>query len=484
MAWQPVNEERRSSFGIGGAALTLFLGLSAFTAGVFSDARWGEVVSIVGLVCVGLGAAWSIRAVAELLKALRPLRAIDSALRAYQDGERRPDALRIDTRWGELADSWSDILSQHPDPAETAAQAALDSITSSGSEGDLAIVFQALHLGVVILDGHGHILRINGAGRILLSAGINEEDVVGAPVHDHLGDGELGDIVRCIIEGTIRQGVGRLTHGEGSGRTVIQIRARRLRDEGQTAAIILSCEDITQRELKDESHSHSLSHATHELRTPLTNIRLYAEEAVESDAGDVETRARALDVILTETRRLERTVTDMLSASEIEAGTLSVALGPMRLENLFGELESDFRAMAQAKDLALSFELPPKYPVARADREKLTLAVHNLVGNAIKYTPEGGRVDVIVDADDSVLVVTVKDTGIGIDERERERIFDRFYRAGDDRVKAITGTGLGLCLAREIARLHGGDITIESELDKGSEFTLTIPVAERRRAAA
>ena len=104
------------------------------------------------------------------------------------------------------------------------------------------------------------------------------------------------------------------------------------------------------------------------------------------------------------------------------------------------------------------------------------LALHNLVGNALKYTPDGGKVTIGVEVDGKQVSVSVADTGIGISADDAERIFERFYRAKDPRVAKITGTGLGLTLAREVIRMHGGDITVESQIDQGSTFTMTLPV--------
>jgi signal transduction histidine kinase len=134
-------------------------------------------------------------------------------------------------------------------------------------------------------------------------------------------------------------------------------------------------------------------------------------------------------------------------------------------------------ALAADKRQSLTFELPPKLPVIQGDRDKLLLTLHNLIGNAIKYTPEGGRVVVSVKADARQVAVEVADTGIGIRPEEQAMIFDRFYRSSDPRVAKITGSGLGLALAKEVAVLHRGDVTVQSEPDKGSVFTLVVPLA-------
>ncbi len=150
--------------------------------------------------------------------------------------------------------------------------------------------------------------------------------------------------------------------------------------------------------------------------------------------------------------------------------------GDVRLDALFGEMQTDFQQQADSRKIVLEFSLPPKLPVLQGDRDKIGLALHNLVGNAIKYTPNGGRVTVAPEVRDGKLVVEVADTGIGIKPEEHELIFEKFYRAKDEKVARISGTGLGLTLAREVARLHGGDITVQSTPDQGSTFTVSLPL--------
>jgi len=115
-------------------------------------------------------------------------------------------------------------------------------------------------------------------------------------------------------------------------------------------------------------------------------------------------------------------------------------------------------------------------PILRADRDKIALALHNLLGNALKYTPAGGQVTVTVSVDGNRISFDVTDTGIGIAPDEQEKVFEKFYRAANGRSACVTGSGLGLALAREVTRLHGGDITVQSELNKGSTFTLALPL--------
>ncbi|MCA9299265.1 MAG: hypothetical protein KDA28_09375, partial [Phycisphaerales bacterium] len=260
--------------------------------------------------------------------------------------------------------------------------------------------------------------------------------------------------------------------------TVLRFGIRPMRN---TEGALVLIEDVTQQRIADEARNGFVAQATHELRTPLTNIRLYLEEAIDAPEDDVRARTRAFDVIGDECRRLERIVTDMLSASEIEAGALSIRPGDVRLDAVFEDLEKDYAAQAREKEIILSFDLPPKLPVIQGDRDKLVMALHNIIGNALKYTPTGGEVTVGVNYDNDMLQVDVKDSGIGIDDEDAAHIFDKFYRARDKRIAHVTGTGLGLAIAREVIRLHGGDITVQSELNKGSTFSMLVP--QRGQAA-
>jgi signal transduction histidine kinase len=242
---------------------------------------------------------------------------------------------------------------------------------------------------------------------------------------------------------------------------------------------MVTIEDITQQKVAERARNDFLAHAAHELRTPLTNVQLYVEKALEDYQDDPADTARSLSVVTRESRRLEKTISEILSISEIEAGVHALKKDDVKLGVVFEQLKAEYAPAAAEKQLELSFDLPPKFPILHADRDKLCLALHNLVGNAIKYTPEGGQVRVKVGVEEKELYVRVSDSGIGISSDDIDKVFDKFYRAKDRRLARITGSGLGLAIARQLIRGHDGDITVQSELDQGSTFTLTLPVTER-----
>ena len=423
--------------------------------------------------------------------AFREVGVVSSALRAVREGERDPSVLRVVDGVGPIGEAWNRLMEECAAMrARLAERAVAEHLGGDSTEATgLAETCDGLAQGLIVIDQSGSVVYHNGAACVLLGL-----------AKDTPGPKDFGGM---FAEESVRTLVGSALEGRIQGRRVVEIARGEPGKEpdselrvtvravesgiGRLANVLV--EDITQQRLSDRSRNAFVAQATHELRTPLTNIRLYVEQAVDEGDADPQIRAQALNVINSESRRLERIVSDMLSVSEIEAGSLKIRPGDVRTDAMFEELRSDYAAQAAEKSITLEFDLPPKMPVIVADRDRLGQALHNVLGNALKYTPPGGSVTVRVETPESGgMTVSVTDTGIGIDPEECERIFDRFYRAQDRRIAHVTGSGLGLALAREIARLHGGDITVESQLDQGSTFTLNLPSSEagssvERRAA-
>ncbi len=438
---------------------------------------------------VGLTAA---AALAAVLLAYRLTRgrlaapeAVAAALGAYAAGERSTAAMALDPALGPAAAAWNDVLSAVDRAARLSAatraatgRAPGERRRSAGSE--LAVACDMISQGLLLVDEHLRVRFANGAAAVFV--GRPKDDCVGQSLADLIPEAAVVDPVRQLAAGTGRSGCSvevERAGGPGVGST-LRFTVRPVRRE-DSAAAILTIDDITSQRTAERARNAFVEQVTHELRTPLTTIRLYTETAIEADgpggAEDaVAVRGNCLNVINLESRRLERIVGEMLSIAEIEAGSLTVHRDDVRLPELFEELRADYAAQATDKGLRFDLSLPPKLPVIQADRDKLAIAYHNLIGNAVKYTPAGGTVSVGVEATADKLTVEVRDTGIGIRPDEHERVFERFYRSDDPRVGQIVGTGLGLPLAREIVRLHGGEITVASELDKGSTFTVTMPI--------
>lgn len=406
----------------------------------------------------------------------RGLGAVREALLALSRGESSREALAVADGFGPEAVAWNTVLSEREQlRRDLVAERAKESLAPRRDAGaELAQACDALWQGFLVIDDRGAVKYANGAAAVFLRA--KRDAMSGVRVTDLIKDESLARSIQSVAAGRVKTRTSvELKRSEEDGGGILRFSVRPVRRDDSGAAIII-IEDVTQQRVADEARNQFVAQATHELRTPLTNIRLYVEQAVDEGEKDPTVRVNALNVINQESRRLERIVGDMLSVAEIEAGSMKLREGEVRLDALFGELQSDFKAQAADKGQTLRFVLPPKWPVVRGDRDKIVLALHNLVGNAVKYTPDGGTVTVTVDVGEDKLVVGVADTGIGISEEESELIFDKFYRSKDGRVAKITGSGLGLALAREVVRMHGGDITVRSQLNQGSTFTMTLPM--------
>ena len=418
---------------------------------------------------------------------LGALAAIGESLKVAADGERRTECLLVGENLGVEAEIWNTLLSERDELEQiTTDHEISEAVVSGGDESiGLPAACNTLTQGVVLVGSDLQVIYANGAACVFLR--VERETFVDSTIEQIAAAEQVLPAVQTVLDeqGPTRQVVelGDVKDIDTQG-AVLRLVITRVQSEDIPRAMIF-IEDVTQQRLADDSQNAFIAQATHELRTPLTTIRLYTEEAIESGPEDGEIREKALNVINSETRRLERIVGDMLCVAEIEAGSLSIHRDSLRTEQLFTELEQDYQAQANDKSIELVFDLPPKFSTINADRDRLGQAFHNLVGNAIKYTPSGGKVEVrVAFADNDALTVEVQDNGIGIDESQQERIFDRFCRADDRRIAKVTGSGLGLALARQIARLHGGDVTVESGIDQGSTFTLTIPGTQEAAKAA
>jgi len=223
--------------------------------------------------------------------------------------------------------------------------------------------------------------------------------------------------------------------------------------------------------------SDFISTAAHQLRTPLTGIRWALEALEKSDLP--EDQMALVKSAKDKSHELVAIVGTLLDISSIESGKYNYDFKPMNLENLAEEVVRDFVPLSQKSDVAVYLERNPEpLPNVRADRERVKWILNNLVENAIRYTPAKGSVRIHALQRGSVIEMRVRDTGIGIGKEDRDNIFERFYRAQNAIAKQNGGNGLGLYIARTIAKDHGGDLNFEENTDgPGTTFTLSLPVA-------
>jgi PAS domain S-box-containing protein len=223
-----------------------------------------------------------------------------------------------------------------------------------------------------------------------------------------------------------------------------------------------------------------LASVSHELRTPVSSIRGFLSLLLEGKAGELEPRQHEfLEVAYRGTDRLLRLVEDLLMLTQAEAGRLDLRLGEADLDQVVQDSVEAARLRAVEQAVTLEFDCEP-LPMIPGDAARLAQLTDNLVGNAIKFTPPGGRVEVRAEVADNHVQIVVVDTGVGISEADQARIFDAFYRAVDVKEQPIPGTGLGLAISKAIVDGHGGTIAVESREGGGTTFTVRLPaVAEK-----
>ena len=217
-----------------------------------------------------------------------------------------------------------------------------------------------------------------------------------------------------------------------------------------------------------------VANVSHELKTPITAIRAHLENLLDGvERPDPET----LQVMLTQSERLGRLVDQLLDLSRLESGDVPLDREPVQLAPLVSQVLSEIDVARSDRGVVVEADVPSDLPAAMADRERIHQVLFNLVDNAVRFTPAGGEVTVSASRHNGSVELRVADTGVGIPPEHLPRLFERFYRVDPARSREDGGTGIGLAIARSVVEAHGGTITAESEIGRGSVFTFDLPVA-------
>lgn len=235
----------------------------------------------------------------------------------------------------------------------------------------------------------------------------------------------------------------------------------------------------------DEMKSMFVSVAAHELRTPLTSIQGFVEILLDEEVGPLTAEQReSLEIVEQGARRLLRITNNLLDVTRIEAGRVELILKPLELSTLIEGVVAEFAPRLENRKQSLAIRVAPDLPAALCDETRMVQIIGNLLSNANKYTPAGGKIEIEITLaeEEGFLQIGVKDNGLGIAVENQASLFERFVRADSARRSQAPGAGLGLYITRSLVELHGGRIWFESEPDRGSTFHVTCPIAGRPSA--
>ena len=327
--------------------------------------------------------------------------------------------------------------------------------------------------GVLATNRRGKITMINDMAKKQL--GVQKEEVLNKSILELLkieDEYELRDLITQVPELMI--------DSQDANGEYLSLRVRFAlvrRESGFISGLVAVLHDTTEQEKEERERRLFVSNVSHELRTPLTSVKSYLE-ALDEGALSEPVAPDFIKVSLDETNRMMRMVTDLLHLSRIDNATTHLDVELINFTAFITFILNRFDKM-RGPDEEKKYELVRDYPITSVwieiDTDKMTQVIDNILNNAIKYSPDGGKITVTMKTTDDQMILSISDQGLGIPKQDLPRIFDRFYRVDRARSRAQGGTGLGLAIAKEIIKQHKGFIWAKSEYGKGSTFTIVLP---------
>ena len=329
--------------------------------------------------------------------------------------------------------------------------------------------------GVIATDRRGRIVIMNTAALDILN--LKSEKVIGIPLLSILPLEEKVSF-RELLETQQEQ----LIHLEDDGEdSIIQCEFSVIqRESGFISGLVCVLTDVTEQQKIDRERRNFVSNVSHELRTPLTSIKSYTEALVDGAWENKEIAPGFLKVIETETERMMRMITDLLNLSRMDQNRLGLEKEFINMNELVVHIVNRFEMVLQSepyrnKNYSILTDITQRDLWVELDQDKMTQVFDNIINNAIKYSPDGGRIIVRLMETHTDIIVSVTDEGLGISRKDIPHLFDRFYRVDKARSRAMGGSGLGLAIAQEVVQLHGGKIWVNSIENKGSTFFVSLP---------
>ncbi|MCM8783605.1 MAG: cell wall metabolism sensor histidine kinase WalK [Candidatus Omnitrophica bacterium] len=343
----------------------------------------------------------------------------------------------------------------------------------SSEEAKLKTVLSSIVEGLMVMDKKGEVVLVNDSLRKMFCL---DAQIMGKRPLELIRNNK----VQKITDGILKEGHRFLSDEievNFPQEKIVRINGTPIIKNGEIEGVVIVFHDITELKRLEKIRQDFVANVSHELRTPLTSIKGYAETLLEGALEDKKNAKEFLEIIYRDAERLSRLIDDLLDLSRIESGKLKMHFSKVDLAKIIKHSLRIMDEQLNNRNITVELNLPENLSPVLADEARITQVMLNLLDNAIKYNVDRGKIEISVLEKDNFMEVNIKDTGIGIPEKDLLRLFERFYRVDKARSRELGGTGLGLSIVKHIVQAHQGEVFAKSEFGKGSTFSFTLPKA-------
>ena len=398
-------------------------------------------------------------------KIIKPIKEMTKATEKISEGHlNRKVYVSSKDEIGELADNFNIMASK--------LKYTIDQLSNSNTK--FKALLTSMVNPIIAIDNKRNIIVINPAAENLFK--VEAQDVIGKHILEIIRNNQLDETFKNIFLCNSEKKVEIQIKDPGFKILKVHTSLIKLEDDPtKTIGLVAIIEDVTEIRKLEKMRSDFVANVSHELRTPLTSISGFVETLKSGAIDDEATKMRFLDIIEIEADRLRRLIDDILTLSDIE-NTKKVFKQNINPSDLIKEVEQIITPIAISKNIEISSKIDLDLPSIAGSADWFKQMLINLMDNAVKYTPEGGKVNLAAYTKYNKLVISIRDTGIGIPKQDIPRLFERFYRIDKARTRKVGGTGLGLAIVKHIALSFNATIKVNSDIGKGTEFVVVIPL--------
>jgi two-component system sensor histidine kinase ResE len=344
-------------------------------------------------------------------------------------------------------------------------QQTVDALSQEKSK--LENIMLSMSEGVVAIDHKGQVILANVPARKLLELG--NANLNDKKIGMLISQAEVADLFLSAISSS------QLRTAEITlGGKILFLQVAPLKTQESVWGAVGIIQDVTEGRHLEKMRSEFVANVSHELRTPMTSIQGFVEALMDGMAEDKDSQERCLRVIHEETVRLNLLVNDLLDLSRLETGQIKWPMEPVHLHSLFSQVIDKLQPQLEKQQLQAEIDCPPGLPPVLGSRDRIQQVLINLLGNAIAFTPHGGRILLDAQEEGPLVRISITDTGVGIPLEEQEKIWQRFHKVDKARTRGLSGTGLGLSIVKQIVEAHGGEVGLHSMPGEGSTFYFTL----------